>query len=116
MLLDKEKFKRNDEGLFIDKEGLVIIPDEATSLKTRLCVIAHSGGNSGHIGYQACYHAMSKWCRWSFMQQDLLKLCNSCLHCVPTRGGIRVPRPLGTACHGTEPNQVLHFDFIYIQP
>jgi len=112
----KKSLKVNELGLLTDSEGIVRIPDKAKALQIRLCVIAHSGGNSGHIGYQACYHAMSKWCRWTNMQQDLARLCNKCLHCLPTRGGIRIPRPLGTACHGMKPNQVLHFDFIYIAP
>src|SRR5689334_9456251 len=29
---------------------------------------------------------------------------------------MRIPRPLGTAIHGTRPNQVPHFDYIYIHP
>ena len=112
----KSTCQTNEDGLFITNRGQVIVPDEAASLRIRLCVIAHAGGNSGHIGYQACYHALSEWCTWKTMQRDLERLCKRCLHCLPTRGGIRIPRPLGTACHGTRPNQVLHFDYLYIGP
>ena len=46
----------------------------------------------------------------------MLELCKKCLHCLPTRGGVRIPRPLGEAVHGTERNEVLHMDWIYIMP
>ncbi|RAN85649.1 hypothetical protein B5P41_33830, partial [Bacillus sp. SRB_28] len=53
---------------------------------------------------------------WKSMIDDVTSICNLCLHCIPTRGGKRIPRPFGEACHGTRPNQVLHFDFMYIMP
>ena len=31
-------------------------------------------------------------------------------------GGMREPRPFGTAVHGQERNEVLHMDWIYICP
>jgi hypothetical protein len=33
---------------------------------------------------------------------------------VATSGGIRTPRPLGESIHAERPNQVLHFDFLYM--
>ena len=52
--LNTEDFiKVNSEGLKVLKDGRIIIPDQSEDLKTRLCVIAHSGGKSGHLGYQA---------------------------------------------------------------
>ena len=44
------------------------------------------------------------------------ELCKLCLHCLPTRGGVRIPRPLGEAVHGTQRNEVLHMDYIYVMP
>jgi hypothetical protein len=38
----------------------------------------------------------------------------NCLHCVATIPGDKVPRPLGTQLHATNPNEILHFDFLYI--
>jgi hypothetical protein len=38
----------------------------------------------------------------------------NCLHCVATIPGDKVPRPLGTQLHATKPNEILHFDFLYI--
>jgi hypothetical protein len=51
---------------------------------------------------------------------ELFALCRdyswrqNCLHCVATIPGDRVPRPLGTQLHATKPNEILHFDFLYI--
>src|SRR5689334_20273497 len=44
---------RNENGLLTNKKGKILVPDDDTELKLRLCVIAHSGGNSGHLGYKA---------------------------------------------------------------
>ena len=94
----------------------VLIPEKSADLKIRLCVIAHSGGNSGHLGYQAAARKLAEFCWWSGCERDMLQLCNKCLHCLPTRGGVRIPRPLGEAVHGTQRNEVLHMDWIYVMP
>ena len=106
----------NDDGLFIDDRNCVVIPIESEKLRLRMCVIAHAGLNSGHIGYHAAIKLLQQWVYWKGMEADLKNLCNSCLHCLPTRSGFRKPRPLGEACHGTRPNQVVHFDYLYIMP
>jgi hypothetical protein len=38
----------------------------------------------------------------------------NCLQCVATFLGDKVPRPLDTQLHETKPNEILHFDFMYI--
>ena len=37
-----------------------------------------------------------------------------CLHCADTRSGDVVPRPLGETFHGTAPNEVVHFGYLYV--
>jgi hypothetical protein len=108
-----EEMTLNEDGLFINKKGQIVIPEEELELKTRLCVIAHSGGNSGHLGYRATLRKLTQ-----FFQsvEDGRQLCRVCLHCLPTRGGMREPRPFGCAVHGQKPNEVLHMDWIYISP
>ena len=115
--LNTENFIRvNSEGLKVLKDGRIIIPDQSEDLKTRLCVIAHSGGNSGHLGYQAATKKLAEFCWWKCCEKDMRELCKLCLHCLPTRGGVRIPRPLGEAVHGTQRNEVLHMDYIYVMP
>ena len=85
-------------------------------LRLRLCVIAHAGSRSGHLGYKTALQVLHDWVFWVGMAEDIKLICSSCLHCLPTRKGHRIPRPLGEACHGVRPNQVLHFDYLYICP
>src|SRR5690348_15788514 len=51
----------NSDNLIVTKKGRVIIPLEAGDLRIRLCIIAHSGGNNGHIGYQAALDKLNEY-------------------------------------------------------
>jgi hypothetical protein len=48
------------------------------------------------------------------MAKDVKVFVQNCLHCVATIPRDKVPRPLGTHLHATKPNEILHFDFLYI--
>jgi hypothetical protein len=48
------------------------------------------------------------------MAKDVKVFVQNCLHCVATIPGDKVPRPLGRQLHATKPNEILHFDFLYI--
>jgi len=115
-LVTVKTLKRNEDNLAITDSGKVIIPEEAEDLRRRLCIIAHAGGNSGHLGYQATAQKLAQFFYWKNSVEDAKAVCSSCLHCLPTRGGARVPRPLGTQVHGSRPNEVVHMDWIYIWP
>ena len=75
----------NAEGLVICKTGKIKIPLEAQDLRIRLCIIAHAGGNSGHLGYQAATSKLKEYFHWLNMDKDMRDFCNNCLHCLPTR-------------------------------
>jgi hypothetical protein len=111
-----EEMTLNKDGLFINKKGQILVPEEDAELKIRLCVIAHSGGNSGHLGYRATLGKLTQFFNWRSCVDDVREICKVCLHCLPTRGGMREPRPFGCAVHGQRPNEVLHMDWIYISP
>jgi transposase InsO family protein len=49
------------------------------------------------------------------MAKDVKVFLKTCLHCVSTIPGDIVPCPLGTQLHATKPNEILHFDFLYIR-
>jgi hypothetical protein len=112
----REDRRLNKDALLTNKRGQILVPDEDTELKMRLCVIAHSGGHSGHLGYKATVQKLTQIFYWKNCVDDVRQICKACLHCLPTRGGMREPRPFGTAVHGKERNEVLHMDWIYIQP
>ncbi|CEO95676.1 hypothetical protein PBRA_009684 [Plasmodiophora brassicae] len=53
---------------------------------------------------------------WTKISQDIQAMCQQCLHCITTRGGKKVPRPLGEALHGHKPFDVLTMDYLYVEP
>jgi transposase InsO family protein len=104
-----------DEGDELARPALVArvwIP-AVDDLRVRITVIAH-GGAAGHRGWQATLASIREWFIWPGMQKDVKDLCTKCLHCLPVRGGRRIPRPMATAGHATEPNQMIHFDWLYM--
>lgn len=115
-LNDQMELIRNQDGLLVDDNNRVVIPTQSETLRMRLCLIAHAGCNSGHIGLNAAIGLLTERFYWGGMRRDMQKICRSCLHCLPTRSGFRKPRPLGEACHGKEKGQVIHFDYLYIYP
>jgi hypothetical protein len=72
------------------------IPERAVELQLRLCVEAHCR-SAGHRAYEATLGAIKKFVARTTIPKD-----------------VKVPRPLGTQLHATKPNEILHFDFLYI--
>ena len=75
---------------------------------------AHCGA-AGHRGMGATRTALQTRFWWKNLTKDVDDFCLQCLHCVTTRGGSRVPRPMGNAVHAGSSNAVLHWDFLFIQ-
>lgn len=46
------------------------------------------------------------------MSEDVDMFVSSCIHCLSTKGGGKVPHPLGQALLGTKPNELVQFDYI----
>ena len=112
--LPNSKLARNSDGLLVETHNRIVIPVQSNDLKRRLCIIAHAGCHCSHLSLKNTLAMLESWVFWVGMKQDIKDVCSSCLHCLPTRRGFRIPRPLGAACHGTRPNEVLHFDYLYI--
>jgi Integrase zinc binding domain len=67
-----------------------------------------------HRAYEATLGAIKEYVAWTTMAKDVKVFVQNCLHCVATIPGDKVPCPLGTQLHATKPNEILHFDFLYI--
>jgi hypothetical protein len=67
-----------------------------------------------HRAYEASIGAIKEYVAWTAKAKDVKVLVQNCLHCVATIPGDKVPRPLGTQLYATKPNEILHFDFLYI--
>jgi Integrase zinc binding domain len=89
------------------------IPKRAVELQIRLCVEAHCR-SAEHRAYEATIGAIKEYVAWTTMAKDVKVFVKNCLHCVASIPGDKVPLPLGTQLHATKPNEILHFDFLYI--
>jgi hypothetical protein len=103
------------DGLHRTTDGTIWIPAAATDLQLRVCIVGHTG-LAGHRGTQTTIHLISSVFYWSTLREDVTLFCSTCLHCRSTLGGTIEPRPWGEALHASRPNEVLHFDFLFMGP
>jgi Integrase zinc binding domain len=90
------------------------IPERAVELQLPLCVEAHCR-SAGHRAYEVTLGAIKQYLAWTTMAKDVKVFVQNCLHCVATIPREKLPHPLGTQLHANKPNEILHFDFLYIE-
>ena len=84
-------------------------------MQLTLIVIPHTG-TAGHKGYDATLDILRTKCIWKSMAQDIRIFIKVCIHCTGSRSGDRIPRPYLNTLHATRPNELVHFDFLYMGP
>jgi hypothetical protein len=89
------------------------IPERAVEMQLRLCVEAHCR-SAGHGAYEATLGTIKEYVAWKTMAKDVKVFVQNCSHCVATIPGDKVPRSLGAQLHAIKPNEIMHFDFLYI--
>lgn len=104
--------KRNDSGMIKHKSRVWIPPDDL-DLKLRLLVISHCG-SIGHTGMEATESILRENFIWDDMQADVTQFVRGCIHCMVSRSGKMIPRPLGHTLHGDKQNDVVHTYFLYM--
>ena len=82
-------------------------------MKLRLITIAHAG-SAGHRGADSTLNALSERFTWTDLRDDIRTFVSSCLLCVLAKSGNKIPRPLSTTLHATKPNEVIHFDYLFL--
>jgi RNase H-like domain found in reverse transcriptase/Reverse transcriptase (RNA-dependent DNA polymerase)/Integrase core domain/Integrase zinc binding domain/Chromo (CHRromatin Organisation MOdifier) domain len=100
-------------GILGTGENVVWIPAAAAGMQLRICIVAHTS-MGGHRGLKTTTNTIREHFEWKTMLADIKTFCNTCLHCLSTIGGDRVPRPFGEALHADRPNDVLHMDFLFM--
>jgi Integrase core domain/Integrase zinc binding domain len=105
--------KRGAHGLLVNHQGKIWIPTNAVSMQIRLCVIAHCG-RAGHRGHQVTLTGIQDHYYWKGMSKDVKIFVGSCFHCIASAPGETTPRPRGEAMHATKPNEIIHFDYVYM--
>lgn len=93
--------------------GKIWIPSSDSELQMKLIVVAHCG-KAGHRGSDSTLSAVQSMFVWKEMRQDVEMFVRNCIHCMIGKGGNRIPRPYSCSVHAMKPNEVLHFDYLYM--
>ena len=104
--------QKSDDGVY-RKKGLVYIPKDEFELQVKLLVVSHCS-TLGHRGMDATESVLCEEFYWDNVHKDVRNFVKGCVHCLITRSGSLIPRPLGSALHGKRPNEVVHLDFLYM--
>jgi RNase H-like domain found in reverse transcriptase/Reverse transcriptase (RNA-dependent DNA polymerase)/Integrase zinc binding domain len=113
IMVEPTPMQLTTDGVYKTVDGRVWIPNDATDVQLRICIVAHAG-LGGHRGTRPTTEAIAAVFYWDTLQEDVKQFCNTCLHCQCTLGGERQPRPWGEALHAEKPNEILHMDFLYM--
>jgi hypothetical protein len=105
----------NNNGLVINVNGKVILPEHANDIQLRICIVAH-GGAAGHQGLKNTIDNVASHFWWPSLEADVDQFVRQCLQCASTRGGKIIARPFGEQLHATKPNEILHWDFLFLEP
>lgn len=101
------------DGVSRDEMGAVWIASKAHNLQLRLIINAHNG-TGGQRGKHAAQRIVGENFVWDRMKKDIDVFVTNFLHCLVTRTGEVIPRPLASALHGSTPNDVLYKDYLYM--
>ncbi|CAM9865980.1 unnamed protein product [Sphacelaria rigidula] len=103
----------HSEGLFrVHGRNVLWIPSSDKQLQVRLMVCTHMR-DAGHRGVAATLVRLQTFRVWQGIETHVGEFIRQCLHCADSGVGDVVPRPLGETVHGTIPNEVVHFNFLY---
>ena len=106
--------ERGENGLYRVYYGgmqVIWVPPAERSLQVCLMVCPPMQ-KAEHRGICATMHRLGAYCVWEGMKENVVEFVQQCLHCVDSRAGNVVPRPLGEILHGTEVGKVLPSDFL----
>lgn len=93
--------------------GKIWIQDEERTLKFKILVNAHCV-IGGHCGHNATESQVRASFLWTNLEADGAEFVQLCIHCIVSRTGDRIPRPLSAALHGQRPNELVHLDSLYM--
>ncbi|GMF60896.1 unnamed protein product [Phytophthora fragariaefolia] len=94
-----------------DCDGRVWLPDGASELQLRICIVGHFGA-AGHRTVDVTLKAIAEKFVWVDMTTDVKHFVARCLHCASVSVGPPFPRPPGEALHAERPNELLHWDYL----
>lgn len=111
--ISRLKLVRDDEGVLRSASGTMYIPN-VDNLRLRLTVVAHQG-IAAHRGSEETMHNLTTYCYWPRLAQETRQFCANCLSCLKVKGGRTIPRPNLATERASEPNEMIHFDFVHVR-
>ena len=94
--------------------GKKYIPAADIDLQIRFCIIAHTGA-AGHTNMQVGLKYLKDNVTWINIDKDFTKFYKSCLQCAVHNPDLEMKRPWGESIIATKPNEVIEFDFLFME-
>ncbi|KAF0683199.1 Aste57867_24731 [Aphanomyces stellatus] len=94
-------------------DGRIWVPSAADLLIQRIMVVAHCG-SMGHRGQAALSGVVARVYWMEKLQERCKEFVRGCLLCPHVKGGKVIHRPYAPRWHASQPNEGLHFDFLYM--
>ena len=107
---------KDSEDLFrvgLDSRDVLWILEQSKEIQTQLMVCAHMKGAGHRRSWRLCGDYKGIVLGFA-MEVHATEFVKQCLHCMDSKAGEKIPRPLGETGHGRRPGEVLHFDHLYV--
>lgn len=92
----------------------MVIPSRDLELQLKIIFCSHCG-SEGHRVIEATHSIIAEKFYWPTLKSEVEKLMKCCLHCMISRAGSLIPRPLSHAIHGTKENLYILNFCIWVQ-
>lgn len=102
----------DDDGP-IRVNGKLFVPTANDALRIKLLTFAHAG-QAGPRGANVTVAALKERLLWAGMSKDGKSFVSNFLLCVLSKSGSTVPRPLAQTLHSTKPDDVHHFNYLFV--
>jgi hypothetical protein len=100
-----------DDGSKIYRiSGKIWVPSR--ELQVRIMIVAHCA-SMGHRSIENTLEGIVEHFWWNNVKEDVRSFVKSCLHCLVNHHSV-IPRPLSEQLHASERNEILHYDWLYI--
>lgn len=96
-------------------DNKIWIPERAKELKLRIIVEAHCS-ERGRQAHASTLEVISSQYWWTRLKEAVREFTLAYIHCIVSRNDEQIPRRLSTALQGVCPNEVVHVDFLCIEP
>lgn len=104
---------QQDDNELITINGKIWIHDKASEMKIKLLTVAHSE-NIGRRGGAATAAILDEEFQCTVLTRDVKEFVASCLLWMLSRGKSISPWQMSFTSLDTHPNEVLHFDYLYL--